>query len=360
MVGHPLLQRAAAVCLVVWGTTSCNRSTSADPTPGDSAPVVRVRAVTAVDRPEVTTASGAVEAIHTADLGFQVGGRAALVVPEEGASVPAGGMLAQLDSTDFRLGLELAEAAAARALDEVTRLRQLAARGSAAPADLVRSETAYRVAEAQRRVAVKRLADATLTAPFAGVVARRAVNPGEMVAAGVPVFTVVDLSMVQVRAGVPEADIGAIRIGQAATVVVPALGEREFRGRVSLVGVAADPVSRSYVVKARIANGERLLRPGMIAEIRVVGTRRVQALTVPGEALVHQADGTTLVFVLPEGDTRVRARPVQLGRVLDRDVEVISGLKGGDMVVIAGQHRLADGDLVQVQGGDRAPTAAPR
>lgn len=346
-MGYLPLYRAAAAGCVAWSLVTCRGSGRA--ATSEAAPAVRVREVTAVDRPMVTTVSGAIEAQRWADLGFQVGGRAALVIPQEGDRIAAGGVLARLDSTDFKLGLDLADAAATRAQDDLNRLRQLAERGSATPADLVRMEAAWKSADAQRKLAAKRLADATLTSPIGGIVSRRAVNPGEMVAPGVPVFSVVDIATVQVRAGVPEADIGAIRVDQRATVVVPALGEREFAGRVSLVGVAADPVSRSYVVKVRVSNGERLLRPGMIAEVRLIGTQKVQALTVPGEALIRKADGTTQVFVIGEGDTRVRARVVQIGRMLDREVEVIAGLQPGDVVVIAGQHRLADGDLVQVQ-----------
>lgn len=342
------LARAAVAFGVAWIQWSCGGAGSGD-TPGETGPTVRVREVTPVQRPMVTTVSGAVEAIRWADLGFQVGGRASAVVPQEGDPIAAGGVLARLDSTDFKLGLDLAAAVADRAFDDLTRLRQLAERGSATPADLVRMEAAWKGADAQRKLAAKRLADATLTTPIGGIVSRRAVNPGEIVAPGVPLFSVVDIGTVQVRAGVPEADLGAIRVGQRATVLVPALGEREFAGRVSLIGVAADPVSRSYVVKVRIANGEQLLRPGMIAEVRVIGSQKVQALTVPGEALIHRADGTTQVFVIGEGDTRVRARTVQIGRMLDREVEVLEGLKPGEVVVIAGQHRLADGDLVQVQ-----------
>lgn len=346
-MGYLPLMRAAAACCVAWSLVSCGGSRAA--ASGESAPTVRVREVTAVDRPVVTTVSGAIEAQRWADLGFQVGGRAALVVPQEGDPIEAGGVLARLDSTDFKLGLDLADAAAVRAQDDLNRLRQLAERGSATPADLVRMESAWKSADAQRKLAAKRLADATLTTPIGGIVSRRAVNPGEMVAPGVPVFSVVDIGTVQVRAGVPEADIGAIRVGQRAIVVVPALGEGEFNGRVSLVGVAADPVSRSYVVKVRVANGEQLLRPGMIAEVRVIGTRKIKALTVPAEALIHKADGTTQVFVIGQGDTRVRARTVEIGGMLDREVEVVTGLKAGEVVVIAGQHRLADGDLVQMQ-----------
>jgi RND family efflux transporter MFP subunit len=341
----PLFRAAAAGCVAVCLVSCGGRGRAAT---SEAAPTVRVREVTAVQRPVVTTVSGAIEAQRWADLGFQVGGRAALVVPQEGDHIAAGGVLARLDSTDFKLGLDLADAAATRAQDDLNRLRQLAERGSATPADLVRMGAAWKSADAQRKLAAKRLADATLTTPIAGIVSRRALNPGEMVAPGIPVFSVVDIASVQVRAGVPEADIGGIRVGQRATVVVPALGEREFAGRVSLVGVAADPVSRSYVVKVRVANGERQLRPGMIAEVRLIGTQKVQALTVAGEALIHRADGTTEVFVIG-ADNRVRARTVQIGRMLDREVEVIAGLKPGDVVVIAGQHRLTDGDLVQAQ-----------
>ena len=357
MAGDSRCHVVKLVWIAALGWSGCGDARTSGAGATDTPRIVQIQPVRALDRQVVVAASGSVEATQTIDLAFQVGGRVARVAAEEGRAVRAGDMVAQLDSTDYQLGLELATTTAARALDELTRLRQLDQNGSVAPADLARMESAYRQADIGRRQSQKRLADATLTTPISGIVARRGVDPGELVGPGIPVFTVVDMNPILVRAGIPEADIGEVRVGQSAVVVVPALGERQFQGRVSLVGVAADPVSRTYTVKVRVPNPEQVLRPGMIAEARVVGKRRVKALTVPGEAIVHEADGTTLVFVYLAADGRVRSRRVSIGRVLDRDVEVVSGLADGEMVVVGGQHGVRDGDLVVVSGNDTAPTA---
>lgn len=337
---------------VVAGAAACGgEAPPADPPTGTP---VRVASVTVVDQPAVTTVNGAVESIQAVDLAFQVGGRAAVVVAEEGATVQAGSIVARLDTTDFQLGLELAGATAARARDEVQRVRQLAARGSVAPADLMRAETGLRQAEAQERIAARRLEDAVLRTPITGVVARRAIDPGEMIGPGIPVITVVEMHPVQVRAGVPEADIGGVRPGQAATVSVPSVTGHRFEGRVGIVGVAADPVSRTYAVTVRLPNPDRLLRPGMIAEVRIQTDRRVRAVTVPVESLVRQPDGATVVFVVRAAEGRVESRRVEVGRVLGQQVEVTSGLSGEEQVVVGGQHRLHDGDRVAVAAGGGA------
>lgn len=344
----PCRHGTAALGAAVWLVAACGGSPGGDAAPESAVPVV-VQPVAVLDQPETTTANGIVEGTQTVDLAFQVGGRVARVAPEEGERVAAGAVLARLDTTEFQLGLDLAAAAAARARDEWERTRQLSSRGSAAAVDLTRAETAHQQAEAQRALAAKRLADAILTTPIAGVVARRGLDPGEMAAPGVPVFTVIAIDPIQVRAGIPEADIGGIRTGQSATVTVPSAGSRVFEGLVGLVGVAADPVSRTYAITIRIPNSGRTLRPGMIAEVRISTDRRVEALTVPGEAIVRQADGSTIVFVLRAGETRVAARRVVVGRVLEQAVEITDGVAAGDRVVVGGQHRLADGVLVAVQ-----------
>ena len=120
--------------------------------------------------------------------------------------------------------------------------------------DKTAARAAVDQAAAGARVARKRLTDTKLLAPISGMIAHRNLNPGEMVGAGMPVFSIVDLNPVKVRVGVPETDIARVRTGQTATILIPAMAELNFEGRVELVGVAAEPASRSYTVKILVPN----------------------------------------------------------------------------------------------------------
>ena len=350
-------------------------------------------------RPATVLASGSVEARETANVAFQVPGRVARVWVEEGAMVRQGQLLAELDAADYEYGvqaaagqlgvaeaawrkaqtgaraqeLERARIALQRAEDEYRRMKQLYDAKALAPNDFHKAEAAYLAAreqysearegarqedkaaarsaleqaEAASRLARKRLADTKLLAPISGMIARRGVNPGETIAAGMPVFTIVDLDPVKVRVGVPETDIARVKPGQSAIVQIPAMAERSFEGRVELTGIAAEPASRTYTVKILTPNPGLLLRAGMIAEAQIRTNVSVRALTLPGEAIVRDPQGATLVYVYFPERKRVYARRVQAGGVEGREVEIQSGLSGDELVVVGGQQLVREGALVE-------------
>lgn len=366
----------------------------------EEAVAVRVRAPQAVDRGSVIRAGGNVEAREQSKVGFQVAGRLKKIYVEEGQSVRAGQLLAELDAADYQYGAEMAagEASAAKALadkaragarkqeleqakaafeqadDEYRRMKQLFERKSLAPNDFHKIEAHWTVtrarydeakegarvedraaaeaksqqAAAAARLNQKRVADTKLYAPLAGVIGKRLNDPGEIVAAGMPVVVVLDLNPVRVRVGVPESDIAKVRAGKKATVRIPALGGEGYSGRVELVGFAAEPQSRTFDVRVLAANPKLELRAGMIAEVEIEGDTRVQALTVPAEAIVRDAQGAPQVYVYYPEKQRVFGRRVETGRALGREVEITQGLKDGEQVVIAGQQRVREGGLVKL------------
>jgi membrane fusion protein (multidrug efflux system) len=362
--------------------------------------VVRVQRPDRIRHPVFVLGSGTVEAVQTADLGFQVPGRVAHVLADEGQSVRKGQVLAELDAAEYEYGLQASEgqagvaqaalekaqagtrpeeleqarAAYDRAENEYQRYRQLYERKSMAPVDFAKVEAGFRAAKAQYEMAQngarkedraaassavkqalaqvdagrKHVSDTRLVSPMDGVVARRGIDPGEMVNAGMPVFSVIDLNPARVRVGIPEADIGRIRVGQAAHLSIPALGGSEFKGTVELVGVAADPNSRTFTAKIAVPNPGLKLKAGMIAEASVEASGFVNAVVIPGEAIVHDPQGSTLVYVYDPDRHRVHARRVDTGPVIERGVEVSSGLSGGELVVVAGQHKIREGSPVEV------------
>jgi multidrug efflux pump subunit AcrA (membrane-fusion protein) len=322
------------------------------------------------------------------------------VLVEEGQSVRKGQVIAEIDPVDYQYGLqssqgqagvakaglekaemgsrpeelEQARAAYEKADDEYRRYRELYKRKSMASVDFAKVEAAYRVAkaqyemaqngarkedreaagaavrqaEAQVNVSRKRVSDTRLTSPISGIIARRSVDPGEMAGAGAPVFSIISLNPVRVRVGVPEADIGQIHAGRKAAISIPALGGMEFKGTVELVGVAADPASRTFTVKLLVPNPNLILKAGMIAETGIETGGVVQDIVIPGEAVVHDPQGSMLVYVYYSDRKRVYARRVETGAVRDRGIEITSGLSETDLIVTAGQHEVREGSLVEV------------
>jgi membrane fusion protein (multidrug efflux system) len=364
---------------------------------------VRLRAPNRIQQPVSVAASGAVEANVTAQGAFQIAGRVARVYVEEGQAVAKGQVLAELDATDYRNGYDAAaaQADAARATDkkaqaglrpqeleqaridfqrwqdEYNRMKYLYDHKSLAANDFEKIDAGYKAAQqryemarqgtrvqdkeaangqfraaaAQMHEAQKRLADCKLRAPIAGFVGMRRIDVGDTVGAGIPVIGVLDLNPVKVRVAIPEAEIGKVREGARATVTIPSLDGRQFEGKVEAVGVTADPASRTYSVKISVPNPQRLLRAGMVAEARIYGSTMVNAITVPGDAIIRDARGVTHVYVYEPTRQRVYARRVDVGALLNNEVEIRNGLTGNEQIVVAGQQNVREGSPAKIVGG---------
>jgi RND family efflux transporter MFP subunit len=162
---------------------------------------------------------------------------------------------------------------------------------------------------------------------------------------------VLDLNPVKVRVAIPESEIGKVREGARAVVTIPSLDGKQFEGKVESVGVAADPASRTYSAKIAVQNPERLLRAGMVSEARVFSSAMIDAITVPGGAIVHDPQGVAQVYVYSPERQRVYAKRVDVGGPMGNEVEILSGLTGNEQVVVAGQQNVHEGSPARMIGG---------
>ena len=122
-------------------------------------------------------------------------------------------------------------------------------------------------------------------------------------------------------------------------------------GKVAIIGVAAEPTSRTYTVKILAANPGPVLLAGMVAESRIFGPAKVKSLTVPGEAIVPDPQGAPNVYVYFPDRKRVYARRVEIGSPVGSEVEIRSGLHGDEQIVVAGQQKVREGSTVEITGG---------
>jgi RND family efflux transporter MFP subunit len=332
---------AIAACSPAAAKTASGATDSA------AVPVV-AHPVSLAARAWATTASGIVQANSTVDVAFQVPGKVVSVGPDEGQSVRVGQTIASVDPTEYKLAVEQAAAQSDRAAHDRDRNQPLLASGAIAPADMDHLASGARQSAAAADLAKKRLADTRIDAPISGIISRRSVEVGTTVAAGQAVYTIVDLDPVRIRLGVPEADVGHITEGAAATVRIPAL-DTSFTGRVTLIGVAAEPTTRSYTVEISVPNPARKLRAGMVAEATITTRQTRTAMMVPAPAVVHDGgvNGTTIVYVLDRDGARAHSRRVTTGGARGDSLEITSGAQAGDLIVVAGQQRLRDGARVQ-------------
>ena len=177
-----------------------------------------------------------------------------------------------------------------------------------------------------------------LKAPFSGVVTKAQASPGDIVDAGKDVFTVADLERVWVQAEVYEKDLGRIRSGQSAFIVVDTYPDRSFEGKVAYISDVLDPQTRTARVRCELANPQMQLKTDMFANVELPTKLTKQALAVP-EGALQQVDGKDVVFIR-RSDTRFEKREVEKGVTVNNQTEIVKGLKPGEQVVTQGAFHL--------------------
>ena len=199
-------------------------------------------------------------------------------------------------------------------------------------------------ARAQSQAASNSLSDTVIYSPMDGVVLKKVMNSGETVAAGTPIAVVGTNDKMWVRVGVPDSYINSIQKGQSAVIHVYGLDE-PIEGTVDEVGALADTTTRTFTVNILADNSDSLLKSGMICSTDIILSDESKVL-VPVDSVISLPEGDS-VFVL-EGD-KVRETAVTTGEISGDKIEVMSGLKPGDMLVTDGQFVLTDGDSVTAE-----------
>lgn len=341
---------------------------------------VRVRTPHPSDCSTAPRFSGNVQPLARVDLAFKRGGYVAEVLRvaarpgglvDEGDRVKRGTVLARLRDADYRVKLEQAVAqqlqasvALTQAQQDLERAKQLFAGGAMAQSLLDGAENKTSAAEAQSRAADAlvdeaklALQDCVLIAPIDGVVLKRLVEAGGLVGPGSPGFVLADTSSMKVVFGVPDMLLDRVRDGAGLEISVEALGPEPIRGNVSRVAPAADVKSRLFDVEVLLPNADGRLLAGMIAALRfdanVAPTASTApavptAVSIPLGAVVRppgKAEGFA-VFVAEEDALRVRL--IDPGELCGDEVELRSGLKPGERVVVQGAAQAFDGERVAI------------
>ena len=368
-MAHHLKQVVLMLCLCLI-SISCMQ----DPAPQKPAAVpIKVGSVHLIDEYETVPVTGyTVSPGGSTALSFMVSGRVTQAGPREGDFVRKGQALASIDPTDYTFAAKAAQAQAKqahvalnRAEDEYQRMKYLYESKSLAPNDFAKfkalyeaSREQYAQAESGDQAARKRLADTILRAPYDGYIARRGIEQGDLVSPGRPIFELVRLDPLEISVGVPETDVHLVKVGQKASVSAPALPNERFTGTVEHVSIAADPATRTYMTRIKVANPRHVLRVGMVAVAKILSDRTIRMMTLPGDAIAHDPQGATRVFVYYPQERRVYAKRVEAGSVRGTDIEIKKGLAGDEMIVTAGQEKLRDGDTVLVISSPT--TASPK
>jgi len=316
---------------------------------------------------EQIQATGELLAVEEANVAAEVGGRITALRVNEGAAVRAGEVVLEIDRERRQFERANAEAIVAGARSEIAqqsreleRIRSLHDRQAASQAQLDAARTRLgtaraqlSAAEAQLGLADLALRDASVAAPFDGLVARRFVSVGDHVSEGELLFDLVALDPIEVEFHLPERDSARVAIGDEVAVRVAPFPEKVFRARVHVISPRIDPATRTLRVKARVENASQMLRPGLFARIQLGVAVRDEVPMIPEQAILQRSDGS-VAFVVGEGN-RAERRNLHLGLIRDGLAEVVSGIEVGDRVIVRGGSRLVDGALVDLRRADGTP-----
>lgn len=322
---------------------------AADTTPAPPPiPVTAVTATTSKVQDQLTLV-GSLIASQKITISPYASGHVTEILVPDGASVAAGTPLYQLDDRTAQAELALADGKLALQTAKLQRDRSLQRDGFMAQVSV--GSTAADVAEAEvdRRMKHVSLDLLTIKAPFAGELGQHKVALGQYVSPGDAMVDLVDQDSIAADFRVPERRLADVRDGAGITFQSEALGEQTFAGKVSFVGSAIDPATRTFAVVAALDNTDRALRPGLFGRVELaIGPPR-EAIVLPESTLIAQLAGASVYKVV---DGRAKLTRVETGTRTPMGVEITKGLVAGDQVVASGQFRLRDGDAVAVEKAD--------
>jgi RND family efflux transporter MFP subunit len=352
-----LLRFIPLAVVLAGGLSGCSSERPVTPATPETVRNIPVSAVQRADVPDLLEAVGTVRARQTSQLASQTMGNIVELRVHEGDHVRRGQVLAVIDDAQVRAAVDRATAAESAAQEEVTastsdltlaestlkRYQNLYDKKSVSPQEFDEMKARYQAALAHRDMtragqvqAKAALAQAhtsfsytRILAPFDGVVTEKKVDSGTLASPGLPIFTIESLGHFRLELTINESDLRYVRLGEQLSVVVDALEEADLKGKVAQIVPAADPGSRSFLVKVELPAVAQL-RSGLFGRAQFSrGTR--SSLLVPQTAVVErgQLQG---VYVLDQNKI-AGLRYVTVGKSNGSAVEVLAGLEEGERLV---------------------------
>lgn len=336
---NTILIRRAGIIAALSFFAGCQRNG----TVVESATPVRVYVVRSHELKEEIISSGAIESVDKADVAFMVPGRVVSVEVEEGTSVKQGQVLARLEAADYQHNLNIAEAQLNEVKARHVRLSHMHEVGSLTDTDFDKIDAALKQAESAAELARRQLAYTELHAPFDGWIVKHGISPGVVVSPAVPVFTVLSPAPIWANLGVAETDIDKIKVGNTAEISLSAAGGSARSGPIEAIVPQADVLSRSFTVKVRLDNPDRSLRPGNVVVGHLFTGNTHPVISVPPQVVQKHPDGSLYVWLYDRARNTAVRQLVQVAALHATEVEIASGLKPGDQVVLNVPHTLFEG-----------------
>jgi multidrug efflux pump subunit AcrA (membrane-fusion protein) len=399
-----LCQLAAATACVGLALTGCSKADTAQARGRDATKPVKVEPVREESLHRTVEVVGTLAAVDEATISSEAEGRVSHLYADLGDRVKAGQVLVGLDREKLQYNYDQQKAALDRALaqfgaPDTTHLPALEMTPDVqrAKAELVQAQQAYDRAaalnsrqllpkqglddaeamlqtkkagyetalqnaknlranidasDASAKLADRQLRDADIRAPFDGYVSQRMVNLGQFVKNQTPVMSVVRVDPLKVTAEIPEKMAPWMKVGQPVELHVDAYPDRKFVGTLSRISPAVNTATRAFPFEALVPNIDAVLKPGTFARVHIESNKVDQVLTVSYAAIQYRY-GVNRLFVV-DGD-HLSVRELKVGERVGDRIEVMAGVKPGEVVALTDVDKLVDGERVTAERGALAP-----
>ena len=310
---------------------------------------------------------GTLRAAQGADLAFDVGGIATAINVKSGAEVKKGELLIELNADDLVAQRRQLEANAALLKVNLERARQQLAYKGISKAEFDSAEASYKAAQAGVNQQQALIDKRQLRAPFSGRVGIVSLTPGSYVKSGDAVLTLQQLDPVFVDLNVPQDKLAEIKVGQTVVLSLESMPDRPFLGAITAISPKLDVATRNAKVEASVPNTEKLLSPGMFANVAIQIGEEKPYLTLPQSAITFNPYGETVFLVSRSGKKDAKGeieKPtaqsafVTTGSKRGDQIAVLSGIKEGDEIVTSGQLKIKNGTPLIIDNSTQPPDEA--
>jgi membrane fusion protein (multidrug efflux system) len=298
-------------------------------------------------------ALGTARANESVDITAKVSNLVTAIRFDEGQYVRRGDVVVELDGDQARADLAVAQAALKESESQYHRSRELYDTKVLSESAIETIEATYRANQARVEAAKARLNDTVVRAPFDGRVGLRRVSVGGLVEPGTVITTLDDVRTIKVDFAVPETAVASMTSGLSFSASSVAYPGRVFAGRVASVDSRVDANTRSVIVRGTLPNGDGALKPGMFLTVKLA-RGAADVLVVPEESVLPE-QGNMFVYVVRDG--AATKRRIQTGQRSVGSVQVVEGLRVGELVVTEGTQKLRDGAPVSMTEGERKAVA---
>ncbi len=276
----------------------------------------------------------------------ETAGRVISVLVDEGSYVRKGQTLAVIKTENLSVDVQTAKEAYQNALKDKQRYENAFKTGGVTQQQVDQAALSLLNAEARVKQANIKVNDANIRASINGIVNKRMIEPGSVLAPGTQLFEIVDVSTLTLDVAVTEAQVANLKLGDAIVVKASVLPDQEFKGKVQFIAPKAD-ASLNFPVKIEITNNNaKSIKAGMYGIAQFSFAQQQPVIMIPRSAFVGSVSNNQ-VFVA-DVNNKVQLRNVVAGRIIGEQVEVLSGLQEGEQVVTSGQINLADGSTIAI------------